>query len=37
MFDEDKEKVFENNHNKLIEFLNVGAGIGSGFLNTQEL
>jgi hypothetical protein len=35
--DEDKEKAFEDNHNKLIEYVNVGAGIGGGFSNTHEL
>jgi hypothetical protein len=35
--DKDKGKAFEDNHNKLIEYVNVGAGIGGGFSNTQEL
>jgi hypothetical protein len=35
--DKDKEKAFEDNHNKLIEYVNVGPGIGGGFSNTQEL
>jgi hypothetical protein len=35
--DEDEEKAFEENHNKLIEYVNVGAGIGGRFSNTQEL
>jgi hypothetical protein len=34
---DDKEKAFEDNHNKLIKYVNVGAGIGGGFSNTQEL
>ncbi len=33
----DEEKVLEDSHNELFEFVNVGAGIGRGFLNTQEL
>jgi hypothetical protein len=35
--DKDEEKVLEDSHNELIKFVNVGAGIGRGFLNTQEL
>jgi hypothetical protein len=35
--DEDKEIAFEDNHNELIGYVNVGAGIGGGFSNTQEL
>jgi hypothetical protein len=35
--DKDEEKAFEDNHNELIKFINVGAGIGGGFSNTQEL
>ncbi len=35
--DEDEEKVPEDSHNELFKFANVGAGIGRGFLNTQEL
>jgi hypothetical protein len=35
--DEDQEKVLEDSHIELIEFVNVRAGIGGGFLNTQEL
>jgi hypothetical protein len=34
---ENEEKVLEDSHNELIKFVNVGAGIGGGFLNTQEL
>jgi hypothetical protein len=34
--DEDEEKVFEDIHNELIQFIIIGAGICSGFLNTQE-
>jgi hypothetical protein len=34
---ENKKKAFEDNHNELIEYVNVGAGIGGGFSNTQEL
>jgi hypothetical protein len=30
----DEEKVLEDSHNELIEFVNVGAGISGGFLNT---
>jgi hypothetical protein len=30
-------KVLQNNHKKLIEYVNVGAGIGGGFTNTLEL
>jgi hypothetical protein len=33
----DEEKVLEDSHNYLIEFVNVGAEISGGFLNTQEL
>jgi hypothetical protein len=33
----DEEKVLEDIHNELIKFVNIGAGIGGGFLNTQEL
>jgi hypothetical protein len=35
--DEDEEKVIEDSHNELIKFVNVGTGIGGGFLNNQEL
>jgi hypothetical protein len=35
--DDDKEKAFDGNHNKLIKYINVGAGIGGGFSNIQEL
>jgi hypothetical protein len=35
--DKDKEKAFEDNHNKLIKYINVGAGIVGRFSNTQEL
>jgi hypothetical protein len=35
--DKDEEKVFEDNHNELIEYIILGAGIGGGFSNTQEL
>jgi hypothetical protein len=34
---ENKERVFEDSRNKLIELVNIGAGIGGGFSNTQEL
>ena len=34
---ENKERVFEDSRNKFIEFINVGAGIGEEFSNTQEL
>jgi hypothetical protein len=33
----DEEKVFEDSHNELIKFVNIGTGIGRGFSNTQEL
>jgi hypothetical protein len=33
----DKERVFEESHNKVIEYINMGAGLGGGFSNTQEL
>ncbi len=32
-----EEKVLDDSHNEFIEFINVGTGIGGGFLNTQEL
>ncbi len=32
--DEDEEKAFEDNHNELIKYVNVGAGIGGGFSYT---
>jgi hypothetical protein len=32
--DKDKEKAFKDNHNKLIKYVNIGAGIGGGFSNT---
>jgi hypothetical protein len=35
--DEDKERVFEESHNKVIKYINIGAGVGGGFSNTQEL
>jgi hypothetical protein len=35
--DKDKEKAFEDNHNELIEYVNIRAGIGGEFSNTQEL
>jgi hypothetical protein len=35
--DKDEEKAFEDNHNELIEYVNVGAGIGGRLSNTQEL
>jgi hypothetical protein len=35
--DKDEVKVFKDNHNKLIEYINVGAGISGGFSNAQEL
>jgi hypothetical protein len=35
--DEDEEKVLEDSHNELTKFVNIGTGIGRGFLNTQEL
>jgi hypothetical protein len=34
---ENKERVLEDSYNEFIEFINVGAGIGGGFSNTQEL
>ncbi len=33
----DEERVFEESHNKVIKYINVGAGVGGGFSNTQEL
>jgi hypothetical protein len=30
-------EVLQNNHKELIEYVNVGAGIGGGFTNTLEL
>jgi hypothetical protein len=35
--DENKERVFEDSHNKIIELVNIKASIGGGFSNTQEL
>jgi hypothetical protein len=35
--DKDEKKAFEDNHNKLLKYINFGAGIGGGFSNTQEL
>ncbi len=35
--DKDEEQVFEESHNKVIEYISVGAGVGGGFFNTQEL
>ncbi len=35
--DEDEEKVIEDSHNEFFKFVNVSAGIGRGFSNTQEL
>jgi hypothetical protein len=35
--DENKDRVFEDSHNKFIKFVNNGADIGGGFSNTQEL
>ncbi len=32
-----KERVFKDSHNKFIKFVYLGAGIGGGFANTQEL
>ncbi len=34
---EDKEKVFEDNHSKSIKFVNIGPGIGGGVLKAEEL
>ena len=34
---ENKKRVLKDSHNKFIKFVNVGAGIGGGFSNTQEL
>ncbi len=36
-FNEDEEKDLEDSHNELIKFINISAGIGGGFSNTQEL
>ncbi len=33
----DEERVFKESHNKVIEYINMGAGVGGGFSNTQEL
>jgi hypothetical protein len=35
--DENKERVFKDSRSELIEFVSLGAGIGGGFSNTQEL
>jgi hypothetical protein len=35
--DENKERVFEDSRNKFIKVVNIGAGIGGGFSDTQEL
>jgi hypothetical protein len=35
--DERKLEMLQNNHEELIEYVNVGAGIGGGFTNTLEL
>ncbi len=35
--DKDQEKVLEDRHNESIEFVNLSAGIGGGFSNTQKL
>jgi hypothetical protein len=35
--DKDKEQVFEESQKKFIKYINVGAGVGGGFSNTQEL
>jgi hypothetical protein len=37
VIDENKERVSEDSRNKFIKFINVGADIGGGFSNTQEL
>ncbi len=34
--DKDEEQVFEESHYKVIKYINVGAGVGGGFSNTQE-
>jgi hypothetical protein len=34
---ENKERVFKDSCNEFIELVNIGAGIGGGFSNTQEL
>ncbi len=33
----DKKQVFEESHYKVIKYINVGARVGGGFSNTQEL
>jgi hypothetical protein len=33
----DEKKVLDDSHNELVKFGNIGAEIGRGFLNTQEL
>ncbi len=32
-----KKRVFKDSHNKVIKFVNIRAGIGGVFANTQEL